>query len=189
MKKKFKMQDVDCANCAAKMEDAIKKIDGVNDATISFMTQRLTIDADDDKFDEIMAKAQSRMAVLFIWMGNYWSSTVTMEAAGILTVSLPSLMRKSLNGTVLTASGFPNSLWSVRFFEASISPEPLEDPVTAPRSTVTSWLLSASRFDRETCTFPAPSREAVALSRGMVLVVLPLPPRTSLVAVFTSTGR
>ncbi len=58
MKKKFKMQDVDCANCAAKMEDAIKKIDGVNDATISFMTQRLTIDADDDKFDEIMAKAQ-----------------------------------------------------------------------------------------------------------------------------------
>ncbi|MBQ1489885.1 MAG: cation transporter [Eubacterium sp.] len=58
MKKKFKMQDVDCANCAAKMEDAIKKIDGVNDASVNFMMQKLTIDADDEKFDEIMAKAQ-----------------------------------------------------------------------------------------------------------------------------------
>ena len=54
MKKKFKMVDLDCANCAAKMEDAIKKIDGVNDATVSFMMQKLTIDADDARFDEIM---------------------------------------------------------------------------------------------------------------------------------------
>ena len=54
MKKKFKMVDLDCANCAAKMEDAIKKIDGVNDATVSFMMQQLTIDADDVRFDEIM---------------------------------------------------------------------------------------------------------------------------------------
>ena len=38
MKKKFKMVDLDCANCAAKMEDAIKKIPGVNDASVSFMT-------------------------------------------------------------------------------------------------------------------------------------------------------
>ena len=41
MKKKFKMVDLDCANCAAKMEDAIKKIDGVNDATVSLMMQDL----------------------------------------------------------------------------------------------------------------------------------------------------
>ena len=54
MKKKFKLEDLDCANCAAKMEDAIKKIDGVNDATMSFMTQKLTVDADDDRFDAIM---------------------------------------------------------------------------------------------------------------------------------------
>ena len=54
MKKKFKMQDLDCANCAAKMEEAIKKIDGVNDASVSFMTQKLTIDAADDRFDAIM---------------------------------------------------------------------------------------------------------------------------------------
>lgn len=54
MKKKFKLQDLDCANCAAKMEDAIKKIDGVNGANVSFMTQKMTIDAEDDKFDDIM---------------------------------------------------------------------------------------------------------------------------------------
>ena len=54
MKKKFKLMDLDCANCAAKMEDAIKKIDGVNDATVSFMMQKLTLDADDDRFDEIL---------------------------------------------------------------------------------------------------------------------------------------
>ena len=54
MKKKFKLQDLDCANCAAKMEDAIKKIDGVNDANVSFMTQKMTIDAEDDEFDDIM---------------------------------------------------------------------------------------------------------------------------------------
>ncbi len=54
MKKKFKLQDLDCANCAAKMEDAIKKIDGVHDASVSFMTQKMMVDADDDRFDGIM---------------------------------------------------------------------------------------------------------------------------------------
>ena len=54
MKKQFKLQDLDCANCAAKMEDAIKKIPGVKDAGVSFMMQKMTIDADDGRFDEIM---------------------------------------------------------------------------------------------------------------------------------------
>ena len=54
MKKKFKLHDLDCANCAAKMEDAIKKIPGVNDANVSFMMQKMTVDAEDDKFDAIM---------------------------------------------------------------------------------------------------------------------------------------
>lgn len=54
MKKKFKLEDLDCANCAAKMENAIKKIDGVHAASVSFMAQKMTIDAEDDRFDEIM---------------------------------------------------------------------------------------------------------------------------------------
>ena len=62
MKKKFKLQDLDCANCAAKMEDLIKKIDGVNDASVSFMTQKLTLDADDEKFDSILSEAISAVA-------------------------------------------------------------------------------------------------------------------------------
>ena len=54
MKKKFKLTDLDCANCAAKMEEAIKKIEGVKDANVSFMMQKMTIEADDDLFDQIM---------------------------------------------------------------------------------------------------------------------------------------
>ncbi len=62
MKKKFKLQDLDCANCAAKMEDAIKKIDGVNDASVSFMTQKMMIDADDAVFDSVLEEAIKRIA-------------------------------------------------------------------------------------------------------------------------------
>ena len=59
MKKKFKLEDLDCANCAAKMEEAIKKIQGVNDASVSFMTQKMMVDAEDDRFDEIMQEVKS----------------------------------------------------------------------------------------------------------------------------------
>ena len=58
MKKIFEMDDLDCANCAAKMEDAIRKIEGVTYCSISFMAQRMTIEADDAKFDAIMKQAQ-----------------------------------------------------------------------------------------------------------------------------------
>ena len=58
MRKVFKLQDLDCANCAAKMEDAIKKIDGVNTASMSFMTQKLVIDADPEKLDAILDEAE-----------------------------------------------------------------------------------------------------------------------------------
>ena len=54
MKKRFKLVDLDCANCAAKMEDAIKKVDGVKDATVSFVMQKMTVEADDARFDDIM---------------------------------------------------------------------------------------------------------------------------------------
>ncbi len=54
MKKVFKLEDLDCANCAAKMEDAIKKVDGVTNASVSFMMQKLTLEADDERFDEVL---------------------------------------------------------------------------------------------------------------------------------------
>ncbi len=55
MKKKYDIE-VDCANCAAKIEAAVKKIEGVNDASVSFMTQKMVVDADDAEFDAIMKK-------------------------------------------------------------------------------------------------------------------------------------
>ena len=56
MKKHFKLIDLDCANCAAKMEDAIRKIDGVNEVSVSFLSQKLTIDADESRLDDIMSQ-------------------------------------------------------------------------------------------------------------------------------------
>lgn len=57
MKKTFKLIDLDCANCAAKMETAVSKIEGVNAVSISFMTQKMVLDADDSRFDEIVREA------------------------------------------------------------------------------------------------------------------------------------
>ena len=57
MKKVFRLEDLDCANCAAKMERAIAKIDGVVSVNISFMSQRMSIEADDERFEEIMDQA------------------------------------------------------------------------------------------------------------------------------------
>lgn len=57
MKKIFKLEDLDCANCALKMENAIKKIDGVTSVSISFIGQKLTVEAEEEAFDEILKKA------------------------------------------------------------------------------------------------------------------------------------
>ena len=57
MKKVFKLEDLDCANCAQKMEDGIKKIDGVIDARVNFLSQKLTLEADDAKFDDVLKEA------------------------------------------------------------------------------------------------------------------------------------
>ncbi len=56
MKKKFKCE-IDCANCAAKVEEAVKKLDGVNDAKVNFVMQKFTLDADDERFDDILKLA------------------------------------------------------------------------------------------------------------------------------------
>lgn len=56
MKKAFKLEDLDCANCAAKMERSIAKIDGVQSVNVSFLAQKMTIEADEAQFEEIMDK-------------------------------------------------------------------------------------------------------------------------------------
>ena len=62
MKKVFKMQDLDCANCAAKMEAAIQKIPGVQHATMNFMTQRFTLEADETDFERILDETQKAIS-------------------------------------------------------------------------------------------------------------------------------
>ena len=56
MQKKFKIE-VDCDNCAAKIETAVKALPGVEDASVSFMTQKMLLVADDARFDEILQQA------------------------------------------------------------------------------------------------------------------------------------
>lgn len=57
MKKVFLLEELECAHCAAKMEEAIRKIEGVEAASISFLAQRLTIEADEARFDAILKQA------------------------------------------------------------------------------------------------------------------------------------
>ena len=56
MKKTYAIE-VDCANCAAKIETAIKALPGVKNASVSFMAQKLLLEADDDKFDAVLKDA------------------------------------------------------------------------------------------------------------------------------------
>lgn len=58
MKKTFQLENLDCAHCAAKMAEAINKLDKVKEADIAFMTQKLTIEAEEEDFDSILKDAQ-----------------------------------------------------------------------------------------------------------------------------------
>ena len=57
MKKIFTLEDLDCAHCAARMEEGIRKLPGVIDASVNFITQKLTLEADDAVFEKVLKKA------------------------------------------------------------------------------------------------------------------------------------
>ena len=57
MKKTFELEDLDCANCAQKMQDAVANLDGVKFVTVNFLSQKMTLEADDDVFDDVLKKA------------------------------------------------------------------------------------------------------------------------------------
>jgi len=60
MKKIYRMEDLDCANCAAKMENSIRNLNGVKKASVSFLMQKLTIEVEDEgQLEEIMKQAVS----------------------------------------------------------------------------------------------------------------------------------
>ena len=57
MRKVFKLEDLDCANCAARVETAVKALPGVQRASVSFMTQKMLLEAEDERFEEILQQA------------------------------------------------------------------------------------------------------------------------------------
>ncbi len=58
MKKIVKLEGLCCANCAAKIEDGVKKLPGVKEASLSFMTQRLVMEVEDGREEEVIAAAR-----------------------------------------------------------------------------------------------------------------------------------
>ncbi|MCI5725342.1 cation transporter [Fusobacterium sp.] len=58
MKKVYKLEGLDCAHCAGKIEEKIKKIDGLKSVVVNFMTAKMTLEADDDKFDAVFTEAK-----------------------------------------------------------------------------------------------------------------------------------
>lgn len=54
MKKSYKLDEIDCANCARELQDELAKLDGVTSVSVNFMTQKLTLEADDGRFDEVL---------------------------------------------------------------------------------------------------------------------------------------
>ena len=58
MKKKFRIEDLDCAHCASMVEKEIKKIDGVIYAEVNFLAQKLILEAEDERFDEVLEAAR-----------------------------------------------------------------------------------------------------------------------------------
>ncbi len=58
VKKTFMMEDLDCAHCASKMEEGIRKLDGVAEVSVNFFAQKLIIELDEERMDDIMKQAQ-----------------------------------------------------------------------------------------------------------------------------------
>ena len=61
MKAVLKLEGLCCANCAAKIENEVKKIDGLDEANLTFMTQKLTLEAPESDLERIVDEA-SRIA-------------------------------------------------------------------------------------------------------------------------------
>ena len=56
MRKSFRLDEIDCANCARKLQDELAKLDGVDAVSVNFMTQKLTLSAADERFDEVLGR-------------------------------------------------------------------------------------------------------------------------------------
>ena len=62
MRKSFKLDEIDCANCARKLQDELARLDGVESVSVNFMTQKLTLAAAADRFDDVLDRVVARAA-------------------------------------------------------------------------------------------------------------------------------
>ena len=62
MRKSFKLDEIDCANCARKLQDELAKLDGVDAVSVNFMTQKLTLSAADECFDDVLDRVATLTA-------------------------------------------------------------------------------------------------------------------------------
>ena len=56
MRKSYRLDEIDCANCARKLQDELARVDGVDAVSVNFMTQKLTLSAADDRFDDVLGR-------------------------------------------------------------------------------------------------------------------------------------
>ncbi len=56
MRKSFKLDEIDCANCARKLQDELARLDGVDAVSVNFLTQKLTLSAADERFDDVLER-------------------------------------------------------------------------------------------------------------------------------------
>lgn len=64
MKKSIKLSGLDCANCAAKLEDAVRGIEGVEAVSVNFLTQKMMLEAEDSRFAAVLEAAKKLIAKL-----------------------------------------------------------------------------------------------------------------------------
>ncbi len=62
MRKSFRLDEIDCANCARKLQDELATLDGVDAVSVNFMTQKLTLTAADERFDEVLDRVVAHAA-------------------------------------------------------------------------------------------------------------------------------
>ena len=62
MRKSFKLDEIDCANCARKLQDELVRLDGVDAVSVNFLTQKLTLSAADERFDDVLDRVVELVA-------------------------------------------------------------------------------------------------------------------------------
>ena len=97
MKKQFKLDEIDCANCARKLQDELAKLEGVKSVSVNFMTQKLTLEADDAEFDEVLdrvveftadAEVLRRGATALGEINDYFVDLIEVRNAGAYACTL-----------------------------------------------------------------------------------------------------